>query len=416
MKIILNIVIACLILMSSNALNLSSSRRRASTEAAAYMKLTSLLGYTNGYKDINNYNSETVFYCDLVIEGKSVIETNVDIETHSKSSKTTPTSSLQTSSSSISSVDVKGEGSFSLKQTFELTIPTLKEVNSIESLNTLRLSQSLALSQEIKDIIFKSVDGDNYKLNIDPLKLLDVSTNWSPQTVRLNIVSTTTTTIRVDLVIRNFSTISNASDDDANENSVRNLGEAMLEIKKEKLDSLRKRVTIIGYNIESLQSAIKIKVMYLKKVKQITIYEGEIQRLKDERSKCLLERAKMQTEYNSHVLERVGIEVALQKLNVEIVTCRTLVDSITVQITSIDNKIKSTIDLEKKRLLDENKNSYTHIFYWLEAAYYYRVFKEKMVADVNEVTLKFTEEKLQKNSYLIKEAFYPLETDLTFIK
>lgn len=414
MKIILHIVIACLILLSSNALNLSSSRRRASTEAAAYMRLTNLLGYTNGYKALAGFGSstKTVFYCDLFINGQSVIHKSTSVELQKSSYKNGLVSSSTTTKTTTTTTVTE---IIKLNESFELTINTIRSVSSIESNNSLKLIANLNLDQQIKDKLFTKVDNDNYRLNLDPLNLMNATNNWQPQTIQLTVSDKKGLNVKIDLVVKNFKTISNAKPTDATEKGVKDLTEIMIAIKKEKLANLRRDVQIIVAHLTNLQSAIKIKILYLRKQNETVIYQGEIKRLQEEKSKCLQERARLQKEYDSYELQWVEIESSSKKLTEEIKTCKSKVESIEIEIESVQNKITKNIQEEKTRLLNLNKESYTHIFYWLEASYFYRVFSSKLVADVNEVTVKFAEDKIKNNSIKLSEVFYPLETDLSFM-
>lgn len=412
MKIILNIVIACLIIFSSNALNLSSSRRRASTEAAAYMRLTNLLGYTNGYKALMGFGStvRTVYYCDLIIEGKSVIEK----ETHKSSQISSTNGSTTNTSTSTKSSFQRHETSINLKSSFELTVTTIQNISRIESNNSINLIKNLNIDPELKEMLFTAVD-DKFKLSLDPLRLVSASNNWQPQNIQMNVQTKKGTTVKIDLVVLNFKTFSQSRNNNANEMSIKDMTDSINEAKKKKIEALKSNVNRITKILFNLQQAITLKVLFLKKQEEITIYEGRIQVLQKDMSQCLELRAKLEKEYFSYEMEFVEMQRSSNKYSEEIKTCKAKIVNFEVEMSSVENKIAKNVEEEKNKLLAENNKAYTHIFYWLEASFFYRVYKEKLVANENEVKDKFSEAKIKANAQKLSEVFYPLETDLTFM-
>jgi len=411
MKIILHIVIACLVLISSNALNLSSSRRRASTEAAAYMKLTNLLGYTNGYKHIHKQSFDTILYCDLKVERESVIKQSINLET----SSVTANKYSKTTTKTSTSIETSEENYYSFKSSFQLIVKTMNEINSIQSLNTVNIDESL-ITNDLRDMLFKKYD-NGYLLNIDPIKLVDVSSNWEPNIVNMNIRGSQQNIIRVDLIIKNFKTISKSGPHEANENSVKDLRTSLIQIRKNKLKELQRAISRITSSLDSLQGSIRIKIMYLRKEERTTIYERQTKLLQAQYNDCLNKRTSAYNLANEYQMKLATSDVNIQRFDIEIKGCESKVQRIESEIKSLELIIINN-EKEKNRILEENKKIHSFIFYWLEASYYYRVFMEKTVADVNQVSVKFSnnKDKFLKNVYLIRDAFYPIDSDLTFLK
>ena len=400
MKIILNIVIACLILLSSNALNISSSKRRTSTEAAAYMKLTSLLGYTNGYKALGGFgNSKTVtYFCDLLINKKSVIQ---------KIEKSVTKEGSTTSSTSSETERDK----YNLRSSFQITVKTIREVSTIESNNSVKLIQGLQLPEKLKNDLFLQV-GNLSVLKLDPLKIADVTKHWEPQIIQITLRGFEE--YNVQLVIMNFQTFSKSTSGEANEKSIQDLQATIVDQRKIKLKSLREKLASIEIYFVNLQTAINLKIMFLKKQEQKSIYEGEITRIGTLKTQCLNERARLKKLYLGYELTWVETGSKSNLLKEQVITCTSTVESYDIRITSIKEKIKTDVNTEKTKLEAKIAEAYTHIFYWLEASYYYRVYDRKLVANVDDVKVKFSESKLKSNSVKVSEVFYPIVTDLTF--
>jgi hypothetical protein len=413
MKIILNIVIACLILLSSNALHLSSSKRRVSTEAAAYMRLTNLLGYTNGYKALGFGSSgvTVVFYCDLIINGKSVIDNSSSSLVKVSSTKTGNVSTTSVSQTTNASTVEK---TISYKNTFELTIKTIRNISRVESNNSLKLIQNIGLSPQIQEMLFSKVD-DGFKLQLDPLRFATASNNWQPQTIQINVDDKKGSIIKVELVVKNFKTLTASIAGDATEKSVKDLTDSLLQAKKAKLTTIRSEVRSISAMLSNLQLAIGLKVMYLNQINNKTIFDGEIKKVQIDRTKCLELKNQLLQQVNRLEMQWVETENSSTKITEQIKTCTSMVESFNIEIQSAQKKIDNKVQEEKTKLLTQNNLYYTQIFYWLEASFYYRVFSSRLVVDVNEVTVKFAEEKLKANSAKIREVFLPLETDLSFM-
>jgi hypothetical protein len=249
---------------------------------------------------------------------------------------------------------------------------------------------------------------------LDPLRLATASNNWQPQTIQ--IILKESPNVKIELVIQNFKTLSGARPTDANEKSVKDLTSIMLEEKSKKLAELRIGVSRISASLSNLQLAINLKILLLKKQNKKTIYEGQIKIIEVEKTKCLQEKDRLLKENDDIEMKWVETQSNVEKFTEEINTCRGKVEALEIEIISIGKKIDTTVQEEEKRLLANNKEAYTHIFYWLEATFYYRVFSSKLVANVDEVAVKFAENKIKPNSIKLSEVFYPLETDLSFFE
>lgn len=377
------------------------------------MKLTSLLGYKNGYKTLGGFGNErrVVYYCDLLINKSSVIKTTTTTTTTVQQTTTSNGSTtVSTSSSTSQKVLQTNLSAESLKSSFEITVKTIRTVSSIESNNSL----PLVLNQDmgLRNALFKEVEAGKYALNINPLKLSNASNNMSANTIDLSLAEFPN--YKIELVVKNFKTMTNSNPTDANEKSVKELTTTIIDEKKKKLDDLRRQVSLISGTLSNLQLAINLKVLFLKKENQKTIYEEQITKIQEEKRRCLEERDRLQNEYNRLEMSWVQSQDSVLRLSEEITTCKSKVLIIETEIVSAQNKINTSIQKEKERLENLNKECYTSIFYWLNASYFYRVFSTKLVANESEVAIKFAESKLKANSIKLSEVFYPLETDLTF--
>ncbi len=400
MKIILNLLIACLILFSSNALHLSSSKRRASTEAAAYMKLTSLLGFTNGYKTLQNPPiSSSTFYCDLLVNGVSAI--NIENSTKNKSIEETHSSLYSTTTKT----NISTETINSFNNAFELNYSTIQ--GSLLSNNKVLTNSNIP--DQVKGLLFNQ-EGPKSQLKVDLLNLVTVS-NVQQQTMELHFKNE----YKIELVVKNYKTFTKSTKNYVHETDIKILTNTITEKKEKRLQELKMSIRNLYSYLEQLEFAIKIKILFLKRENAKTIYETSKKEIETKTNICLESLEEFGNKMNEYQMELVRIFNIIQKLILSLETCNSKLQIIITQLVSLEKSIRDGKEQQKNTLLAKNKEAYTHIFYWLEACHFYRVVITKLVKDVADVEVKFSENKIKKNTSMLKEIFYPIDTNIDFL-
>jgi len=407
MKFIVKVYMMVLLILSSRALNISNSRRtRLTSEASAYLSSTRKLGYSNGYKVFNTQTSDP----SKILSARIKLEDGRDI-----SELIVKKSNISTMTTTTTTTTTEKSG-----YNFYFNSQYIKESGKFES-----FMQGMdddddekIFSDEIKELFPKN------KISLDVAKLSSVmisQVNHSEMSVAIDTSSRTTKTITVEF--------QGVSDFTHLERSKRNLGPTPQDVndlalnieraRKLKLDAYKLEVKKMLTLISTLKTNIRRKFMYYQKEQELIVYKERINKKIEEIKICEknFNEAKqrieaMEFEYNKR-LEYI------KQYSQKVVMCKSYIENVKIEIKTSIESYENT-NAENVKLIATRKSekqiTRTAIFYWIQAAYYYRIFNNLLIQNETEVDQKFSLENIKKSTENLSQAFLPWPTNLDFLK
>lgn len=371
MKMI-RILIVITLILTALALDMSSAKRRAST--SAYVALYTSLGLKYGYKELNsdvNYKDYTMNY-DVRIKDEKGVEITLSANLGSNQITT----------------ESPGMLSFNYNSADESKLPAwLRPLCSFETCKIENCN------------LFQYFQGPKENLKID-FHVGDKT--YSVFLYVTNATDTPKPDIFDGLYPRNL---------------------IQKQVEEFKLALAPKDYLYIEY-LNKISSSAQSSIDKLEKIKKNVIDD------RNTKQKILEEKTKMLNDLRA---EKKSIETQITQLNsritkytddVKLLTsqfnkCEAEVQNIALDIVNENTKIqkeKTRIETETKKLQVDRAKAVSLLFYNFEAAYYYRVFSEKIVKTEADATAAVEAKNIETTKTKIINAFYPINVQFAASK